>query len=128
MSKELDAIDTYIDQQQKVLNDTMQKNLLLETKISLLEKQVKDLSDINKKNEETIISLQKTSKDSSEQKLNLGNIVKNLFKKKKNYNDILSDSRQAESVIITTEAVVKKDLEEAPKKITSKGFPKMPKK
>ena len=128
MSKELDAIDTYIDQQQKVLNDTVQKNLLLETKISLLEKQVKDLSDINKKNEETIISLQKTSKDSSEQKLNLGNIVKNLFKKKKNYNDILSDSRQAESVIITTEAVVKKDLEEAPKKITSKGFPKMPKK
>ena len=128
MSKELDAIDTYIDQQQKVLNDTMQKNLLLETKISILEKQVKDLSDINKKNEETIISLQKTSKDSSEQKLNLGNIVKNLFKKKKNYNDILSDSRQAESVIITTEAVVKKDLEEAPKKITSKGFPKMPKK
>ena len=128
MSKELDAIDTYIDQQQKVLNDTMQKNLLLETKISLLEKQVKDLSDINKKNEETIISLQKTSKDSSEQKLNLGNIVKNLFKKKKKYNDILSDSRQAESVITKTEAVVKKDLEEAPKKITSKGFPKMPKK
>ena len=62
MSKELDAIDTYIDQQQKVLNDTMQKNLLLETKISLLEKQVKDLSDINKKNEETIISLQKNFK------------------------------------------------------------------
>lgn len=25
MSKELDAIDTYIDQQQKVLNDTVQK-------------------------------------------------------------------------------------------------------
>ena len=70
----------------------------------------------------------KTSKDSSEQKLNLGNIVKNLFKKKKNYNDILSDSRQAESVIFTTEAVVKKDTEETPKKITSKGFPKMPKK
>ena len=80
MSKELDAIDTYIDQQQKVLNDTVQKNLLLETKISLLEKQVKDLTDINKKNEETIISLQKTSRDSSKQKLNLGNIVKNLFK------------------------------------------------
>ena len=128
MSKELDAIDTYIDQQQKVLNDTVQKNLLLETKISLLEKQVKDLTDINKKNEETIISLQKTSRDSSKQKLNLGNIVKNLFKKKKNDDDILSDSRQAESVITTTEAVVKKDLEETPKKITSKGFPKMPKK
>ncbi len=128
MSKELDAIDTYIDQQQKVLNDTIQKNLLLETKISLLENQVKDLTDINKKNEETIISLQKTTKDFSKQKLNLGNIVKNLFMRKRNDDDILSDSRQAESVIITTEAVVKKDSEETTKKITSKGFPKMPKK
>ena len=109
MSKELDAIDTYIDQQQKVLDDTIQKNLLLETKISLLENQVKDLTDINKKNEETIISLQKTTKDFSKQKLNLGNIVKNLFMRKRNDDDILSDSRQAESVIITTEAVVKKD-------------------
>lgn len=128
MSKELDAIDTYIDQQQKVLNDTIQKNLLLETKISLLENQVKDLTDINKKNEETIISLQKTTKDFSKQKLNLGNIVKNLFVRERNDDDILSDSRQAESVIITTEAVVKKDSEETTKKITSKGFPKMPKK
>ena len=128
MSKELDAIDTYIDQQQKVLNDTIQKNLLLETKISLLENQVKDLTDINKKNEETIISLQKTTKDFSKQKLNLGNIVKNLFMRKRNDDDILSDSRQAESVIITTEAVVKQDSEETTKKITSKGFPKMPKK
>lgn len=128
MSKELDAIDTYIDQQQKVLNDTIQKNLLLETKISLLENQVKDLTDINKKNEETIISLQKTTRDSSKQKSNLGNIVKNLFMRKRNDDDILSDSRQAESVIITTEAVVKKDSEETTKKITSKGFPKMPKK
>ena len=122
MSKELDAIDTYIDQQQKVLNDTVQKNLLLETKISLLEKQVKDLSDINKKNEETIISLQKTSKDSSEQKLNLGNIVKNLFKKKKNDNVILSDSKQAESVIIKTEAVVKRTRKKLQRRLSLKGF------
>lgn len=128
MSKELDAIDTYIDQQQKLLNDTVQKNLLLETKISLLENQVKDLTDINKKNEETIISLQKTKRDFPKQKSNLGNVLKNLFIRERNDYDILSDSKQAESVIITTEAVVKKDIEETTKKITSKGFPKMPKK
>ena len=49
MSKELAAIDTFIEQQQTQINVLMQTILMLETKIKVLEEENQKLKDINTK-------------------------------------------------------------------------------
>ena len=49
MSKEIDIIDNFIDNQQKLINILQHKALILETRNNYLEKKVKELEDINKR-------------------------------------------------------------------------------
>ena len=55
MSKENEAINEYIQQQQTRINELMQMIVMLETKNKLLEKENKLLSDINSKNLDKLI-------------------------------------------------------------------------
>ena len=50
MSKEIDIIDNFIDNQQKLINILQHKALILETRNNYLERKVKELEDINRKN------------------------------------------------------------------------------
>jgi predicted RNase H-like nuclease (RuvC/YqgF family) len=50
MSKELTALDTYIEQQQAQINELMQTIMLLQTKVTMLEIENKTLKDINSMN------------------------------------------------------------------------------
>lgn len=47
MSKELETIDTYIEQQQSQISELMQTIMLLQTKVKMLESENKWLKDIN---------------------------------------------------------------------------------
>jgi len=47
MSKELQTIDTYIEQQQSQISELMQTIMLLQTKVKMLESENKWLKDIN---------------------------------------------------------------------------------
>lgn len=49
MSKEIDIIDNFIDNQQKLINILQHKALILETRNNYLERKVKELEDINRK-------------------------------------------------------------------------------
>ena len=49
MSKEIDVIDNFIDNQQKLINILQHKALILETRNNYLEKKVKELEHINKR-------------------------------------------------------------------------------
>ena len=72
MSKENEAINEYIQQQQTRINELMQMIVMLETKNKLLEKENKLLSDINSKNLDKLIprkGLKEQIKDNS-QKIN----------------------------------------------------------
>ena len=48
--KKLDVIDSYIDRQQKYINDLLQEKMLLEAKNSYLNQRVEELEKINKEN------------------------------------------------------------------------------
>ena len=50
MSKELETIDAYIEQQQSQIAELMQTVMLLQTKVKMLESENKRLKDINRKN------------------------------------------------------------------------------
>jgi small-conductance mechanosensitive channel len=50
VSKELETIDTYIEQQQSQIAELMQTVMLLQTKVKMLESENKRLKDINRKN------------------------------------------------------------------------------
>jgi len=50
VSKELETIDTYIEQQQNQITELMQTVMLLQTKVKMLESENKRLKDINRKN------------------------------------------------------------------------------
>jgi len=47
VSKELETIDTYIEQQQSQISELMQTIMLLQTKVKMLESENKWLKDIN---------------------------------------------------------------------------------
>jgi len=48
MSKQAEAINVYIEQQQKKINELVQQNMMLETRNNILLKEVEELKNINK--------------------------------------------------------------------------------
>lgn len=54
MSKELEAINAYIDHQQNKINELVQEVMMLETRNNILIKDVEELKNINKKYEDEI--------------------------------------------------------------------------
>lgn len=80
--KKLDVIDSYIDRQQKYINDLLQEKMLLEAKNSYLNQRVKELEKINKENENTLNVLNKRFTDQivhNDNPVNIKNIFGNLF-------------------------------------------------
>ena len=54
MSKELEAINAYIDHQQNKINELVQEVMMLETKNNILIKELEELKNINKMYEDEI--------------------------------------------------------------------------
>ena len=54
MSKEIDAINAYIENQQEKINNLTKNLMFLETKNKLLEKEIQELKSINKQYKEKI--------------------------------------------------------------------------
>ena len=77
--KKLDVIDSYIDRQQKYINDLLQEKMLLEAKNSYLNQRVEELEKINKENEDKLNILNKRFTEKNEQTMNIKSVFGNLF-------------------------------------------------
>ena len=76
MSKEIDVIDNFIDNQQKLINILQHKALILETRNNYLEKKVKELEDINRKNKYQKSKIRKPVRKSIKKTVQVKNPVK----------------------------------------------------
>ena len=78
MSKEIDIIDNFIDNQQKLINILQHKALILETRNNYLEKKVKELEDINRKNKYQKSKIRKPVRKSIKKTVQVKNPVKKI--------------------------------------------------
>ena len=78
MSKEIDIIDNFIDNQQKLINILQHKALILETRNNYLEKKVKELEDINRKNKYQKSKIRKPVRKSIKKTVQVKNPVKEI--------------------------------------------------
>jgi|TARA_B100000123_G_scaffold165102_1_gene122226 peptidoglycan hydrolase CwlO-like protein len=127
--KKLDVIDSYIDRQQKYINDLLQEKMLLEAKNSYLNQRVEELEKINKENEGKLNILNKRFTEKNEQTMNIKSVFGNLFGGKLDNESEVNNMNPVENINDETPSE-KSESKPSPsgKLVIRGGLPPMPKK